>query len=223
MFRSGPMPTSRFGPLATAFEKGELTVPGYLELLHFQGPGVDVVLDRIRSALSTPEPQVWVNALFDDPNWRPHLVGAAALLLDETEALKSSAIWHAIDGGSWVTPQLVVTAYFVDPAFPEQTMRRLESRCAIEAPAGLSPPARHSATGPAGTPARSAKLLASLTCMGIRVPRLVTDVERISEDHDMKSLRERDIDRSADIVTSWYDSVLAVLSARKRTLMPRFR
>ena len=28
-------------------------------------------------------------------------------------------LWRAVDGGSWVTPQLFVVAYFTDPQFPQ--------------------------------------------------------------------------------------------------------
>jgi hypothetical protein len=96
-------------------------------------------------------------------------------------------------------------------------------RCAISVPAGLSPVERHSATGPVSSEPRSAKLLlASLMCMGTRVPLLATALEQVSKDPDMKALLDRDIDRSTNIAASWYEAVFAVLSARQRTLVPRF-
>lgn len=52
------MPKASFGPFADAFEKHGLTVPGYLELLHCRGSGVDLVLDRVQTALSAEKPQM---------------------------------------------------------------------------------------------------------------------------------------------------------------------
>jgi hypothetical protein len=113
------MPLEKFGPFASAFEKGQLAVPGHLALLSLRGPESDVVIDRIQTAMRSEDPRRWVDALFDDPNWRAHLVGAIALLLDAGSRLSTAPLWHAIDAGSWVTPQLVVTAYFTDPSFRE--------------------------------------------------------------------------------------------------------
>jgi hypothetical protein len=215
------VPLSQFGPFADAFDNRDLKVPGYLELLHCNGPGVKVVLARIQAALSTDGPQAWVDALFSDPNWRPHLVGAATLLLDEKRVLDCAALWEAIDRGSWVTPQLVATGYFVDPAFQDQVKRRLENGCIVSVPSGLSPLQRHSATGPGNTVQRSAKLLSSLFSIGKRLQSLAPLLERLSTDPGASMLLEQDRDRSGEIAASWCDRVVAVFSERGFTLSPR--
>jgi hypothetical protein len=206
------MTLSKYGPFASVFEKGELTVPGYLELLNLHGPGADVVIDRIQLALATEEPRRWIEALFDDRNWRGHLVGAIALLLDGGARLDTVALWRALDSGSWVAPQLVVTAYFADPAFQEHLMERISA---------LSPVERHSATGPGGTVHRSAKLLVSLLSMGKRLPALSSFLQQASADPDLAALLEKDLDDAAAITDSWCTQVIAHFAARHHVLIPR--
>jgi hypothetical protein len=215
------MTIAKFGPFASVFEKGELTVPGYLELLHLHGPGADVVIDRIQLALATEEPRRWIEALFDDRNWRTHLVGAIAILLDGGTRLDTVALWRALDSGSWVTPQLVVTAYFADPAFQEHLMERIRHRCQVNVPSALSPVERHSATGPGGTVYRSANLLASLLSMGKRLPALSLFLQQASADPDLAALLEKDIDNAAAITDSWCTQLIAHFAARHHVLIPR--
>jgi hypothetical protein len=215
------MPISKFGPFAGAFEKGELTVPGHLELLNLHGPGADVVIDRIQLALLTEEPRRWVDALFDDPNWRAHLVGAIAILLDGGARLDTVAMWRALDSGSWVTPQLVVTAYFADPVFPEHLIERVKRRCEVTVPSALSPVERHSATGPGGTVHRSAKLLVSLLSMGKRLPALSSFLQQASAEPDLAALLEKDIDNAAAITDSWCTQVITHFATRQHVLIPR--
>lgn len=50
------MTLTQFGPFAAVFEKGELAVPGYLELLHLHQPGAQIVIDRVERALSATGP-----------------------------------------------------------------------------------------------------------------------------------------------------------------------
>ena len=73
------MPLSKFGPFAAVFSRGELAVPGHLELLDLHRPTSQVVLDRIERALAAGDSGRWLSALFADANWRPHLVGLSEL------------------------------------------------------------------------------------------------------------------------------------------------
>jgi hypothetical protein len=86
--------------------------------------GAQIVIDHIRDALAVRDAQRWVKALLADPGWRLHLVAAIAFLLDQPKALDCAPVWSAIDAGSWVTPQLVVTALFSDPTFPTRARER---------------------------------------------------------------------------------------------------
>jgi hypothetical protein len=215
------MSLEKFGPFASAFEKGQLAVPGYLKLLNLHGSDTDVVIDRIQSSMRSEEVVRWIDALFDDPNWRAHLVGAIAVLLDGGARLTTAPLWRAIDAGSWVTPQLVVTAYFADPKFPEHLIARLNDRCEIAVPSDLSLVARHSATGPGGAVHRSAKLLASLLCIGKRLPALSSFLERATAEPDLAELLGKDIDNSSTITDRWYTQLTTHFASRQRELTPR--
>jgi hypothetical protein len=207
-----------FGPFARAFEPGELEVPGHLELLHLGIPGAQIVIDRIDRALQCGDSIPWVAALLQDANWRPHLVGAIAMLLQPS--LDHKLLWHAVDGGSWVTPQLVVTAMFVDPMFREQARSRVAALCPVVAPVGPTPVERHSATGPAGQQARSAKMLASLIAASVECSDLAPWREEVLQDERTKSLLAIDAswDASDRIVRSWSAAVREAFLVRGRRL-----
>lgn len=216
------MSLTEFGPFAAVFERGELDVPGYLELLHLHGPGSRIVVDRIAGALADGDPTPWVAALFRQANWRPHLVGAVALLLDQNETLDREHLWGAVDSGSWVIPQLVATAVFVDSNFPQRAVDRVARLCPVVVPMGLSPAQRHSATGPDGTQERRAKMLASLLSASQAVPSLARwrlDCQR--EPYVAPLLKEGDWHRSGNIVTSWMSNAQRVFLERGRRLVPK--
>lgn len=153
-----------------------------------------------------------------DANWRPHLVGAIALLLEPS--LDHTLLWHAIDGGSWVTPQLVVTATFTDPTFLDQARKRVAALCPVIAPIGLTPAELHSATGPAGSSGRSAKALASLIAVSVEFPDLAQWRIDVLEDDRVKNLLAVDAswDRSDQIITSWTAAVRTMFLDRGRPL-----
>ena len=115
IFASRDKTYAEFGPFAAVLKSpGE---PAPLVLLSMRGAEVGAVIRRIEQALAADDAVEGVDALFGSPDWRPHLVGAAALILDAGRRLDPSSIWKAIDAGSWVTPQLVTTAYLIDPSF----------------------------------------------------------------------------------------------------------
>jgi hypothetical protein len=216
------MALTQFGPFAAVFEKGELDVPGHLELLHLHNPEAQIVIDRVERALSADDPTRWVAAMFRDANWRPHLVGAIAFLLDQSETLDRELLWRAIDSGSWVIPQLVVTAVFVDPSFPEKARVRVAKQCPVIVPVGLTPPERHSATGAEGVVGRSAKMLASLLAASAAVPSLerwAADLQR--EAHTEQLLKEDEWNRSDEIVASWMSNVRRAFLERGDILAPK--
>jgi len=208
--------TAMFGPFAPVFLDDGLSVPGYLVLLNLHATDEEllIVLDRIRTALDSPEAGQWRAALLHDPNWRPHLVGALAALLSSNPAPYVSPLWRAIDAGSWVTPQLVATARLVDPDFIAQAMSRVEAGCPVLEPHGLSPIERHSATGPAGTPGRSAKMLASLLALCDDSDVMEWSQRMRNEPHILALLQE-DYDEAGDIAGGWLEQVRQVLSGNR--------
>lgn len=207
-----------FGPFAPVFARDGSGLPGYLALLGLERERAPIVIDRIAEGLQYGDPDRWVAALFQEVNWRPHLVGALALLL--RPSLDHELLWRAIDGGSWVTPQLVVTATFVDPRFRERARHRVAALCPVVVPVGLTPAERHSATGPAGTQARSAKQLASLIAASMEFPDLAQWREDILQDERVKALLAVDAswDASDRIVISWSSAVRSAFVARGTSL-----
>jgi hypothetical protein len=68
-------------------------------------------------------------ALVGDAEWKAQLVGAAALARHARppagDAAAVNALWAAIDGTSWVAPQLVAAAFVCDAAFAAGAEQRL--------------------------------------------------------------------------------------------------
>jgi hypothetical protein len=161
--------------------------------------------------------------LFASPDWRPHLVGAVALILDGDRRLDPSLMWKAIDTGSWVTPQLVTAAYLVDPSFPDRLQDRIDARCAVKMPAHLSPAERRRATGPATAEQRSAKLLVSLLRIGRLVPALADRLAAAARRADLKALQAADRDKSGNIAENWLKNLESQFRSRGRALTPAGR
>lgn len=215
------MALSKFGPFAIVFTQHRGSIPSYLVLLGLFNEGTQDVISGTQSVLEPAKDGGWIDALFDDPNWRPHLVGAIALVLDDTEHFAPTGLWRAVDAGSWVTPQLVVTAYFVDPEFPHRVIERIEALCPVSVPASLTPLERHSATGPANLKQRSAKLMSSLVFMGRRVPSLSTWLDAVCEDARIAELLAQDVDDTADICDEWLEQLTLQFARRGRQLKPK--
>jgi hypothetical protein len=195
---------AKFGPFASVWEVGGRTVPGHLELLSLAGDGAQVVIHRVALAMAEDDPTTWFGALLGDADWRPHLVGAIAVLLDEDRRLDRSLLWSAMDAGSWVTPQLAVTACYADPDFVSRTRERVACRCPIRVPTGLTPAERHSATGPIGLPTRRAKMLVSLLTAGDEIPGLTPWLIAVRNEADVRELLPASRnDDAQSIVTGW--------------------
>lgn len=200
-------PGPSYGPFSAAFESGDLQVPGYLTLLHLVGPGCRVVIERIRSALRSADASEYIVKQLTDSNWRPHLVAAVAALLSKDPGDFSSALWSAVDAGSWVAPQLIATLSLTDPEFVANAKRHIQQRCPVSVPMGLSSLERHSATGPAGVHQRSAKNLAALVALLGRLPESVPWLQSEVADAEVKQLLQADIDASDTIALGWLDAL----------------
>ena len=102
-----------------------LEVAGHLILLSVDLKQTHIVLNRITERLKTEISQIQIDELCHSLNWRMHIVAAWILLLDDQKLYNSNGLWNAIDAGSWVTPQLIVTAYLRSSDFEEQASKRL--------------------------------------------------------------------------------------------------
>lgn len=179
---------------------------GYLKLLHLGGDdstkAVALVTDCCRQ---TGDPYRDIRQLLADPNWRLHLVAAVAVIVSDYDSETTKCLWHCIDRGSWVTPQIGVALYLVDPDFELHSRTRLEAGCPVDV-SNLMPmtnPERHSAAGPAITVERSAKAAATLLQLLRQTSPLPNWVERVSDSEDMQSLLAEDFDPSASIADGW--------------------
>jgi hypothetical protein len=221
IFASRDKTYAEFGPFAGVLKsRGE---PAPLILLSMRGAQVGAVIDRVEQAMGSEDAVRAVDALFASPDWRPHLLGAVALILDAGRRFDPSAMWKAIDAGSWVTPQLVTTAYLIDPSFADRLRDRLDATCAVVIAPNLSPVERHRATGPATPEQRSAKMLASLVRIGMLAPALAGWLRTASSRPELAALQAADRDKAGNIAENWLKNVESQFRARGRVLAPAGR
>lgn len=215
IFASRDKTYAEFGPFAAVLKaSGE---PAPLVLLSMRSQEVGAVIGRIEQALAADDAVPGVDALFASPDWRPHLIGAAALILDAGRRLDASSMWKAIDAGSWVTPQLVTAAYLIDPSFADRVRARMEAKCVVVVPPDLSPAERHRATGPATPAQRSAKLLASLVRIGLLAPALTGWLRTAASRPELAALQAADRDKSGNIAENWLKNVESQFRSRGRS------
>lgn len=188
------MSLSELGPFEAVIETG---FPVYLTFLHLDGKEVQVALSRIRNAIQEAgNPKKYIRLLLKDRGWRLHLVGAVAILLtDDVEHRCTDELWSAIDGGSWVVPQLAVTALFTDKQFAQQARRRIEALLSSMEPSF--------AGGSTGGYASSPKALASLLAVGNHVPSQREWVQVVSQGTKVQEMLRDDDDRANEIAEQW--------------------
>jgi hypothetical protein len=191
-----------FGIFDAVFESAH----GYLALLNLSAADAPKAVELVRNCCrKTANPYPDICRLLADSNWRPHLVAAVAVIVsgDDSEAVRD--LWHRIDTGSWVTPQIGVALYLVDHDFEAQSRIRLEARCPIDVTdlVSMTGPERHSVAGPAGRVDRSAKAAATLIHL-LKLTSPVPDwLEQLSTSEDMRTLLAQDIDASQTITDKW--------------------
>lgn len=88
---------------------------------------------ELRALLSAgADPTAWrgeASALLSGA-WRDQVIAAAAIAIagaDAADDTLCTALWSAIDGSSWVVPQLVAAALLGDPSFEPRAADRLGS------------------------------------------------------------------------------------------------
>lgn len=156
----------QFGSFASVFAAAELPVPGHLTLLNPEADA-QIMLARLERARAQPDARFGLRAMFRDTNWRPHLVACVTLLLEPSGSVEPSlldALWETLNAGSWVSPQLVVVASLLDPAFADRSGARLRAGCPISTPR-LTAAQRHHAMGPGIDVLRSGKEAGALIAM----------------------------------------------------------
>src|SRR6185503_20140689 len=86
------------------------------------------VADVRDAARSTPDVTRALVAMLSEDDWRAHLVAGVAALAPPADGAVVDAAWTAIDRGSWITPQLAVALFFIDPQFPGRAASRIAQR-----------------------------------------------------------------------------------------------
>jgi hypothetical protein len=160
-----------------------------------------------------PDPSSDICRLLAESNWRPHLVAAVAVIVSRFNAERASLLWRRLDYGSWVTPQIAAALFLVDPDFVSQARTRLEAKCPVDSSEDLSltPLARHSATGPAGSVQRSAKAAASLLQLAEMASPIPLWLQELRSSKEMQLLLAQDIDESAGIALEWLNRIREII------------
>ncbi|HTG95611.1 MAG TPA: hypothetical protein VL866_23625 [Pyrinomonadaceae bacterium] len=171
---------------------------------------VQVVLTHIRDNMrSSANQREYIRRRFQYADWRGHLISAIAMLLaDDRDSFPADDLWRAFDKGSWVAPQLAVTTFFLDKAFVEHAHTRIEARCPVAVPEGMSSVERHVATGPSGEYGRSCKALSSLLTLLEYLPGQSEWVAAASQQVDVKQMLTDDLDHAGEIARLWHSNAV---------------
>ena len=183
---------------------------GYLALLNLSSDDVSEAVELVRDCWGkASDPYADIGRMLADPNWRPHLVAAVAVIVSGYHADVVNRLWLRLDSGSWVTPQIGAALFLIDPDFAARARVRLEAGCPIDVTQllSLTPPERHSAAGPAGTVHRSAKAAATLLRLLQMTSPLPDWVQNIATSEAMQALLAQDIDRSDTIAERWLQRI----------------
>lgn len=100
----------------------------YLAFLQFNSRAKNAVVQVKQLIAEYQDYEILDNLIiiFEDYNWRPHLVACVILLLLDDVELYLELLWSRIKHGSWVAPQLVATALLTDRDFTVKAERLLE-------------------------------------------------------------------------------------------------
>jgi len=209
-----------FGPFDPLFEIPSDRPIEHLSLLHLFHADDAVAL--ITATVRSGDCGTYVHRLFESPDWRPHLVGAVACIA-EPDLQWHRWLWQAIDGGSWVTPQLAVAAYLTDPEFLVRARSRLEARCPVSEPEIPDGDERGSLTGPGDADIRSGKMAASLLALCGRSPALADWAAAARKEPEIARLLRVDLGAQSPQLTplEWLDTIGAVLKSAGIRLGPR--
>lgn len=100
----------------------------YLAFLSLKGPEVAIETEKLRSLFAEHRSEVLehdVICLLTARNWRMHNIACVALAAGFVTDLTLDSLWQCISLGSWLSPQLVATAAYVDPNFEQKALHLL--------------------------------------------------------------------------------------------------
>jgi hypothetical protein len=195
-----------FGSFAPVFETGTL----YLGFLHFDSDDLPEAMRLVRESCAKPSAPDDLRQFAGKQGWREHLILSVSVLANKALAqILTSHIWHAFDHGSWVSPQLAVTAWLRDANFNEESRRRIESLCRPDAQAiqRMPPIERHVIAGPGDNVERGAKGIAALIHLSRLCDKNSSWLPRALDRPDTIDLLKKDFDDGGEVARKWLASV----------------
>jgi hypothetical protein len=192
---------NEFGVFAPVFESPH----GYLALLNLSAGDSGDAVRLVRQCALADTDRLAILELLTDLNWRPTLVAAVAAAFLPPDPRITNALWHRLDCGSWVVPQIAVVLSAVDPDFQNQARHRLEAHCPLDYSElrALTMIERHSAAGPAGGAERSAKAASALESIIAGISPQPEWLAPIVATSEHQTLVASDIDSASSIAQRW--------------------
>lgn len=178
---------------------------GYLALLRLNSVDCVDAVRLVRRCASEDVDRADELGLLGDLNWRPTLVAAVAACFLPPDARIAAALWRRFDAGSWVVPQIAVVLSEMDPDFLTETQRRLEAHCPLDDSElrALTMAKRHSAAGPEGGAARSAKAASALEAVVSRLSVPPEWLAAVLASPEHQALVSSDMDAGGRIALEW--------------------
>lgn len=217
-----PKLLKQYGPFcACLFVKD----PAYFGFLHLGDVKTTAAMQVVDEACAKPDAILFApHLLTGEPNWRPHLIGAAAALILKSEPM-TTALWDAIDSGSWVAPQLIATAYLVDPDFVTSAKTRMDVRCIVEPQEDMNPIERHLATGPAEPNERAQKNFTALLGMCRQIEDCTGWLQEIGAAETVAEWKEQNphfFEDWGEFALDWLEKLKQAIAVRGMDLQPAF-
>ena len=178
--------------------------PGYLSLLNL-GTSAGTTLDRIIELNQTDESHSYAKRFLKSHNWRYNLLACTILLTENSKSLSGEFIWSAIDKGSWVTPQLIVTASLLNPDFQEQALKRLDINFSMNSTSLFMKLFKF----PENQKHLYAKLINSI--FAVIEDQKVASLANINS---LSEIRKLDLDNSGEIASNWKENIIKLLDER---------
>ena len=193
--------SNEFGVFAPVFESPH----GYLALLGLSDDDSTDAVRLVRQCAAADIDCSAILGLLRELNWRPTLVAAVAAAFLPLDTRITDALWHRLDSGSWVVPQIAVVLSTVDPDFQTQARLRLEAHCPLDTTElrALTMIERHSAAGPAGGIERSAKAASALESIVSGISPQPVWLASIVANSEHRALVASDIDGGGRIAQHW--------------------
>ena len=204
------MKRTPFGTFSPMFK----ATAGYLELLNLATPGKRRAVSlAVKCCRASENPHQEIAEMLKEMDWRPHIVAAVAIAVLDFDQRSIHQLWAAIDGGSWVTPQLAAIAYLKDPQFAACARTRIEARCPVYERFADSTTESDGdcATGTKGTTIQVAKMAAALVRLVSLLPGPPEWIETERSSPEILDLLSCDVDVSGNIAERWSVRLTTIL------------